>query len=151
MDPRDEGTSQGRFETFDANEVFVVVRDEDGYGVWRLDDLEVGDALERFPDTDEGYERAARRWKELTKAERRRVGIWLDRLRVTVLIGLAAWLVSSAVPVILSAFEDRPDFPGDPGEGGFERALYLLSTVSFDVWIVGTIAYLVLWMDRRRP
>lgn len=79
------------------------------------------------------------------------MGVWLDRLKVTVLLGLGAWLVSSAVPVILSVFEDRREFfAGVTRESGFERAVYLVSAVSFDPWIAGTIAYVVLWMDRRR-
>jgi hypothetical protein len=65
------GSSGGRFEVFDANARFIVIRDEEGYGVWRLDDLEEGEPMERFADDDEGYEGAAERWKALTKADRR--------------------------------------------------------------------------------
>ena len=59
-------SSGGRFETFDANERFVIVRDDEGYGVWRLDDLEDGEPIERFSDDERGYEAAASRWKELS-------------------------------------------------------------------------------------
>ena len=50
----------GRFETFDANERFVVVRDDEGYG--GLADggsRGEGEPLERFTDDDVGYESAA--------------------------------------------------------------------------------------------
>jgi hypothetical protein len=40
--------SGGRFETFDGNDRFVVVRDDDGYAVWRLEELGEGDPIERF-------------------------------------------------------------------------------------------------------
>jgi hypothetical protein len=43
VDPIDTGPDGGRFETFDANERFVIVRDDEGYGVWRLDDVEDGE------------------------------------------------------------------------------------------------------------
>jgi hypothetical protein len=49
-------SSGGRFETFDANERFVVVRDDEGYAVWRMEDLGEGEPLERFTDDDVGYE-----------------------------------------------------------------------------------------------
>ncbi len=38
----------GRFETLDANARFAMVHDDQGYGVWRLEDLEEGDLVERF-------------------------------------------------------------------------------------------------------
>jgi hypothetical protein len=38
----------GRFETFDANARFVVIRDDDGYAVWRLEDLSEGEPIQRF-------------------------------------------------------------------------------------------------------
>ena len=65
----------GRFETFDANARFVIVRDDDGYGVWRLDELGDGDPIERFADTDAGYQRAADTWRALTREDRRKQGV----------------------------------------------------------------------------
>lgn len=38
----------GRFETLDANARFAMVHDDQGYSVWRLEDLEEGDLVERF-------------------------------------------------------------------------------------------------------
>jgi hypothetical protein len=65
------GRPVGRFEMFDANARFVVIRDDEGYGVWRFEDLEEGDSLERFADDDRGYRSADTRWKELTAIARR--------------------------------------------------------------------------------
>ena len=149
----EESSGGGRFETFDANRWFVVVRDDDGYGVWRLDDLDEDEPIERFSDDDDGYEGAAARWKSLTKQAQRERGVWLDRLRVVVLVALGLWVVASAVPALEFLLEeDAADvsFPGDPGEPLWERIVYAVSTVSFTVWIAASIAYLVLWMDRRR-
>lgn len=102
----------GRFETFDANERFVVVRDDEGYAVWRMEDLGEGEPLERFTDDDVGYESAAARWKELTKAERRRGGRWLGPLRVVILVSLATWVVSSAAALAISVYGgDNSFFP----------------------------------------
>jgi hypothetical protein len=64
------GQVEPRFETFDANDRFVVVRDDVGYGVWKIEELEDGDPIERFANDDAGYELAAARWKQLTREER---------------------------------------------------------------------------------
>ena len=146
-------TSGGRFETFDANRWFVVGRDDEGYGVWRLDDLDEDEPVERVSDDDDGYEAAAARWKILTRQTRREGGVWLDRLLVVVLVALALWVLSSSVPALQFLLEDDQSavpFPGNPGEPMWERIIYAVSAVSFDVWIAATIAYLVVWMDRRR-
>jgi hypothetical protein len=149
VDPPDEETGF-RLETFDANERFVVVRDDEGYGVWRLDDLEDGEPIERFTDDDEGYEAAARRWKELTREVRDPMR-WLDRLRIAILGGLALWVVTSAIPSVELLFEERGGpFGAGPEESGFDRIVYAISAISFDAWIAGAIAYVILWMDARR-
>lgn len=140
----------GRFETFDANERFVVVRDDEGYAVWRMEDLGEGEPLERFTDDDVGYESAAARWKELTKAERRRGGRWLGPLRVVILVSLATWVVSSAAALAISVYGGDNFFPGDPNATGLPQTIYLLSSLSFDAWIAATIAYVILWLELRR-
>jgi hypothetical protein len=140
----------GRFETFDANERFVVVRDERGYGVWRMEDLEEGNPIERFPDDDGGYEAAAKRWREFTRRDREERGVWLNRLLVVLLVALGLWVAASAVPIVQFVFveEDVP-FPGNPGEPQWERILYAVSAVSFDLWVASAVAYVVVWMNRR--
>jgi hypothetical protein len=139
----------GRFESFDANERFVVIRDDEGYGVWRLEDLEDGEPLERFTDDDDGYEAAARRWKQLTRASRGDLGAWMGRLRVVIVGGLSLWVASSAVPAVEAVVEE-----GGPFSGGIdnvlERVAYAVSAISFDLWTAATVAYVVLWMELRR-
>ena len=78
MDPNDRRYSEGRFETFDANDRFVVIRDEIRYGVWRLEDLGEGEPIRRFTDDDPGYELAADMWHALTLEDRRRRSPWLS-------------------------------------------------------------------------
>ena len=102
----------GRFEVFDANARFVVIRDEEGYGVWRLDDLAEGEPIERFPDDDEGYERAADRWRELTKAERRDRDRWLPWIKRLVLVSAVLWALSGAVLGVLPFEVSNLDQPG---------------------------------------
>ncbi len=58
-------------ERFDTNSGFVVGRDDVGYGVWRFEDIDTGEPLERFSDDDEAYEAAAERWRQLSRADRR--------------------------------------------------------------------------------
>ena len=82
----------GRFETFDANERFVVVRDDEGYGVWRLDELDEGEPIERFADDERGYEAATSRWRELTADALR--DVWLRRFRWVMLVSAVVWTLS---------------------------------------------------------
>jgi hypothetical protein len=150
VDPSDTAPSGGRFETFDVNQWFVVVRDDDGYALWRLEELGEGEPIERFTDDDSGYESAAAIWKELTKEKRRQRGPWLRLLRIAILVALATWVTSSAVASGISLYGGDDFFPGDPSATGFPQTMYLLSALSFDVWIAGTIAYVVLWLENRR-
>jgi hypothetical protein len=103
VDPIDTGPVGGRFETFDANARFVIVRDDEGYGVWRLDDLEDGEPIERFSDDDRGYEAAASRWKELTAVGRR--DVWLGRLKWIVVASGAVWALASIIQAVLIPIE----------------------------------------------
>ena len=134
------------------NRWFVVVRDDVGYGVWRMEDLVDGEPIERFSDDDDGYGAAAARWKDLSKRDQQERGVWLDRLLVVVLVGLGLWIISSAIPAVQLLLEEDGgvSFPGSPNEPLWERIAYVVSALSFDVWIAAAIAYLVLWMDRRR-
>jgi hypothetical protein len=150
MDPVDPGASGDRFEIFDANQWFVVIRDDEGYAVWRLEELGESEPIERFTDDDDGYESAAARWKELTKAERRQGGRWLGPFRVVILVSLATWVAASAVALAISIFGEDNFFPGDPSADGLLQAIFLLSSLSFDVWIAATIAYVILWLELRR-
>jgi hypothetical protein len=107
--------------------------------------------LERFTDDDVGYESAAARWKELTKAERRESGRWLGPLRVVILVSLATWVVSSAVALAISIYGGEDSFfPGDPSATGLSQTIYLLSSLSFDAWIAATIAYVIWWLELLR-
>lgn len=150
MDPSGAASSRGRFETFDVNERFVVVRDDDGYALWRLAELGEGEPIHRFADDNDGYELAAARWRELTRAERRQGGVWLGRLRIVILVALVAWVTSSAIALVISLYGGDDFFPGDPSADGLARTTSLLSSLSFDVWIAATIAYVILWLERRR-
>ena len=132
------------------NEWFVVVRDDDGYAVWRMEELGEGGPIERFADDDDGYQSAAAIWKELTKERRRQRGPWLRLLTIVTLVALATWVTSSAIALAISIYGGDGFFPGDPGAEGFPQIMYLLSALTFDVWIAATIAYVVLWLEDRR-
>jgi hypothetical protein len=149
VDLNDSGRSGGRFDVFDANARFVVVRDEEGYGVWRLDDLEEGEPIERFPDDDEGYERAAERWRELTKADRRDRDRWLPRIKWVVLVSAVVWALSGALSGALF-FEVGVNFDqGDLFQELFKWA-QLASSVAQPLTVGGFAAYVILWLEIRR-
>ena len=149
MDPDDAGSSGGRFETFDANDRFVVIRDEEGYGVWRLGELGEGDPIERFPDGDEGYERAAERWRELTKADRRDRDRWLPRIKWVVLVSAVVWALSGALSGALF-FEVGVNFDqGDLFQELFKWA-QLANSVAQPLTVGGFAAYVIIWLEIRR-
>jgi hypothetical protein len=150
VDPTGPDPPGGRFETFDVNQWFVVIRDDDGYAVWRLEELGEGEPIKRFADDDDGYESAAAIWKELTKEKRRQRGPWFGLLRIVILVALASWVASSAIALGLSLYGGDEFFPGDPGAAAVPQTMYLLSALTFDVWIAATIAYVVLWLENRR-
>jgi hypothetical protein len=56
VDPVDAVPSGDRFETFDVNRWFVVARDDEGFAVWRLEELGEGEPIGRFADDDRGYD-----------------------------------------------------------------------------------------------
>jgi hypothetical protein len=149
VDPNDDSLSGGRFEAFDANDRFVVIRDEEGYGVWRLDDLEEGEPIERFPDDDAGYERAAERWRELTKADRRERDRWLPWIKWFVVISAAFWVVTAALFAIL-----LPQVNFNYGGRGLFQTLsrwgQVAQIVAQPATIGGFAVYVVLWLEGRR-
>jgi hypothetical protein len=148
VDPDDGSPSGGRFEAFDANERFVVIRDEEGYGVWRLDDLEEGDPLERFPGDDEGYEQAADRWRALTKADRRGRDRWLPRIKWVVLVSAVVWALSGGLLGVLFFEVSNLERPG------LFEALYkwgqIANSTAQPLTIGGFALYVMLWLEGRR-
>jgi len=137
----------GRFETFDANARFVVVRDHEGYGVWRMEDLEEGDPLERFADDDRAYGSAVTRWKELTAVARRET--WLGRL-VWLTVGAAVlWVVSSTVSGLLYV-QVSPTFLN--GSGFFDTLVRWSQVTTFvaQPLTLGSLAvFVVFWLQNR--
>jgi hypothetical protein len=148
VDPIDAGPSGGRFEAFDANDRFVVIRDEEGYGVWGLDDLEEGDPIERFPDDDEGYEAAAAKWKALTKADRRDRDRWLVWIKWIVLVSAVVWALSGALSGVLifevSSLDQRGLF-----ESLFKWG-QIANSMAQPLTLGGFAVYVVLWLEGRR-
>lgn len=138
----------GRFDGFDANDRFVVIRDQEGYGVWRLDDLEDGEPIERFPDDDEGYERAADRWRELTSADRRGRDRWLPRIKWVVLVSAVVWALSGVLSGVLFFGVSTLD------QRGLLQALARWAQVANfaaqPFTMGGAAAYVVFWLEGRR-
>lgn len=147
MDPEEAVSSGGRFETFDANLRFAVARDAEGYGVWRLDELDEGDPLERFADDDRGYRSAVTRWKELTAVARRET--WLGRLTWLTAGAAALWVVSSTVSALLYV-QISPTF--FDGTGFFDTLVRWsqVTTVVAQPLTLGSLAvFIVFWLQNR--
>jgi hypothetical protein len=148
VDPEEEGSSGGRFETFDANLRVAVARDAVGYGVWRLDDLDDGDPIERFSDDDRGYRAAAARWKEVT-ANARRDG-WLRKLVWIVVVAAGVWVISAAISALLYLQVGRNIFEGAGIFDTLVRWSQLISIVAQPVTLGGSAVYVVFWLQNRR-
>jgi hypothetical protein len=132
-----------------VNERFVVVRDDDGYGVWGLDDLEDGLPVERFPEIDEGFEAAAGRWKELTRQDPRHRNQWLPWLKWIVLISAVAWALSGVLAACCSSRSVQPS----TSEVSFKSSSdghKVVNSAAYPLTLGGFAAYVVLWLDSRR-
>jgi hypothetical protein len=148
VDPVDLGPAGGRFETFDVNQRFVVVRDDEGYGVWRLEELDEGAPIERFADDERGYEAARSRYKELTDRARR--DVWLRWLRMVVVIAAIMWVLSSGLSALLFL---QVGFDTFEGSGTFQtlvRWSQLISLVAQPMTLGGSAVYVILWLEGRR-
>jgi hypothetical protein len=147
VDPPDAGLPGVRFETFDANQRFIVVRDDEGYGVWRSEDLEDGDPIERFADDERGYEVAASRWKELSAQARR--DVWLRRLRGVVAVSALVWVLSAGVSALLYLQVGATLFEGTGLFDTLVRWSQLVSVVAQPLTLGGFAVYIVFWLERR--
>jgi hypothetical protein len=151
VDPEDEMSSGGRFETFDANPRFVVVRDDEGYGVWRLEDMDEGEPIRRFADDDSGYQLAADTWAALTREERRRRSPWLSTLKWVVIFSAILWAganILSSTYFYLNEFEAFRD--GSRDLTGFYQIMEVVSTIGYSILLGATTIYVVLWLEARR-
>jgi hypothetical protein len=137
----------GRFETFDANARFVVVRDDEGYGVWRFEDLEEGGPLERFADDDRGYGATVTRWKELTAVARRES--WLGKLTWLTVVGAAVWVVSSAVSMLLYLQVSQSFFEGTGVFDTLVRWSQFTTSVAQPLTLGALAVFVVFWLQNR--
>jgi hypothetical protein len=153
VDPNDSGPAGGRFETFDANARYVVIRDERGYGVWRLEDLGGGEPIQRFTDDDPGYELAADMWHALTLEDRRTRSPWMSVVKWTVIASGILWaganIISTSI-FYLYQFEVFQEGFRDLGSSTFYQVTQVISTVGYSFTVGGTAIYVVLWLDIRR-
>jgi len=138
----------GRFEMFDANARFVIVRDDEGYAVWRLGELEEGEPIERFSDDERGYDAAVSRWKELSADARR--DVWLRRLTWVVLGSALLWVLSSGISSLLYLQVGSNLFGGTGLFDTLVRWSQLISLVAHPLTLGGSAVYVVLWLENRR-
>lgn len=147
VDPVEPTPSGGRFETFDVNARFAVVRDDEGYGVWRMDDLEDGDPIERFSDDERGYGAASTRWKDLTASARR--DVWLRWLLWVVVGSAIVWVLSSAAAALLY-LQVGIEFRSTGFFDTLVRWSQLISLVAQPLTLGGFAVFVMLWLESRR-
>lgn len=136
---------------FDANARFVVIRDDEGYGVWRLEDLGEGEPIQRFADDDTGYQLAAHVWAALTREDRRRRSPWLSPLKWVVIASAILWAsaaILSSTIFYLNEFEAFRD--GSRDLSRFYQIMEVVSTIGYSITLGATAIYVVLWLEARR-
>jgi hypothetical protein len=124
-----------------------VVRDDEGYGVWRLDDLEDGVPIERFSDDELGYRAAATRWKELTAVARR--DGWLRKLTWIVVGSAVVWVISSAISAMLFLQVGSSFFEGTGIFDSLVRWSQLVTLVAQPLTVGAVSVFVVLWLQDR--
>ena len=151
VDQDDAVLPGARFETFDANARFVVIRDDEGYSVWRLEDLGEGEPIQRFADDDTGYQLAADMWAGLTREDRRRRSPWLSGVKWVVIVSAVLWAAASIASTSFFYLNEFDAFRDGFAElSGFYGVLEVVSAVGYSFTVGGTAVYLVLWLDLRR-
>jgi hypothetical protein len=147
VDPEEDVSAGGRFETFEANLRFAVARDAEGYGVWRLDELDEGDPLDRFADDDRGYRSAVTRWKELTAVARRES--WLGRLTWLTVGAAVLWVVSSTVSALLYVQISPTFFDGTGLLDTLVRWSQVTTVVAQPLTLGSLAVFIVFWLQNR--
>ena len=152
VDPDDPVPSGGRFETFDANERFVVVRDDDGYACGGSKSWVKGEAIQRFADDDSGYELASDMWAALTRADRRRRSPWLSILKWIVIVSVVLWASADIVSTTILYLNEFDVFRSGfhATSFGFFEVMQVVTAIGYAVTFGGTALYVVLWLDARR-
>ena len=82
---------------------YVLAEDADGYAIWERGGGD--DPLERFPETEEGFDAAERRFRELRRTPRRTS--WQMVVSVVIVAGLALWIVGGIGFGLLTTFSIR--------------------------------------------
>ena len=148
-----DGVPSGRWSKGSStNSGFVVGRDDVGYGVWRFEDIDTGEPLERFSDDDEAYEAAPQeRWRQLSRADRRvrRPPIeWVKRgfIASATLWIVGRFLILNAVFLVDVLFGPIRTFP----ESRFERLVDVVGLVGVRLMLALGGIYVVMWLDSRR-
>jgi hypothetical protein len=150
VDP-DSHAPVGRFDTYDANKRFVVIRDDEGYGVWRLEDLGEGEPIQRFADDDGGYQLASDMWAALTREDRRRRSPWLSPLKWVVILSAILWASASILSSTIFYLNEFDAFrDGFQDFSALYQVLEVVSTIGYSLLLGATGIYVVLWLEARR-
>jgi hypothetical protein len=123
----------------------------DGYSVWRLEDLGEGEPIQRFADDDSGYELAADMWSALTHEDRRRRSPWLPVLKWVVITSAVLWAGASIFSSTILYLNQADAFrSGFRDFSGFFQVMEVVSAIGYSITLGATASYVVLWLDARR-
>jgi hypothetical protein len=133
--------SDGHDKIYGSNRRYVLAELEERYVIWDLWDPGE-EPSESFPLTEEGFDRANRRFTMLVRIDRGTRFPLLSGLRWTVLVGAAVWAAANAIYYL---FLDQAEFE----QSGFVDGVAKAGAIANHVWI-GALAILgAMWLERR--
>ena len=128
------------YEPIEQTRRYVLGETDSFYGVW---DAQAGsEPLEEFPLTQEGFEGAEARFRELKRADRRERGVLTKALWIAMFVGAVAWILSGLVIVLLGVVIDI-DTPI------ISNVAFWLDALGFRLF-VSSLALILGWVLLRR-
>ena len=141
---------EGRFEILDSNARYLLGQDDEGFGIWRMQE-EGDDPVARFAATDEGEQQA---WDAFNRLSRPSIeNRLIDPLIVALLTGLVGWFVTGAIggfATMLNSDRYYSDpFIGTQGPAGWVHSVNFVGGLSFRLAICSLAALAGLWLTRQ--
>jgi hypothetical protein len=125
-----------------------LARGDDFFGIWDRNRPE--EPLERFPPTEEGFDAADARFRELRRIEKRERGVWPRLLWTAVLAGSVTWIVAGVAAITWTMVSLT--LPTQPGGPIIFQALTVLDQLGLRVaigGILGLLAILLIRVEQR--
>lgn len=133
------------YDVIESHGRYVLGETENAYGIW--DRSAVTGPIERFPVTEEGFERAWERFGELKRLDRRERGVLTRVLWASSLVGVVLWLLAGTLGALIAITRTLTD------ELLLDQVVFVVDALGFRLalgsLLVLAVMKLVGW--QRRP